>query len=65
MRTRWILTNLALIGMAAAWLIPFVTILLHGTHTVHEPCLPVLILEITLFVAIITLGFINLAKIPP
>ncbi|MFU8796496.1 MAG: hypothetical protein ACNA7X_04300 [Dehalococcoidia bacterium] len=62
---RWIITNLALIGMAAAWLVPFICILLYGPHLVNEPSLPVLILEIAVFVGIIALAVYNLARIPP
>jgi len=62
MKTRWVVANLAMIGMACAWLVPFICILRWGTRIVHEPRLPVLLLEIALFFAIITLGAYNLVK---
>jgi len=62
MKSRWILANILLIAVSITWLVPFICILRWGTHTVHEPRLPVLLLEIALIIAIIILGAYNLAK---
>ena len=70
---RLYLTSIALLSVSTAWLYPFTArprllgssdavtcILLNGTHQVAEPCLPILLGKIAMFLALITLSISNL-----
>ncbi|MCK4722503.1 MAG: hypothetical protein KAT75_04325 [Dehalococcoidia bacterium] len=62
MRLKWFMTNGLLIAVTAAWLVPFFCIAQNGTHTVQEPTLNILIMEIAIFVAIIAFAVWNMVK---
>ncbi len=62
MSFRVALSNGLLIGMALAWLVPFIIILRYGSHVVLEPTVAILILEILLFLGIITFAVYNLIR---
>lgn len=62
MRFRWFMTNLLLIALVLAWLVPFVSLARYGTHTVQEPSLAILITEIGLLVLILAFAIFNLIK---
>ena len=56
LEVRLFVASILVIAMAVAWLVPFVSILQLGTHTVQEPNTTVLILELIFFVLILGFG---------
>ena len=57
---RLYITSTLLLIVCLAWLIPFISILRYGTHTVAEPNLFVLYGEVGLFVVITGVAISNL-----
>jgi len=60
MRYRDFITNVTLMAVTIAWVYPFYNILRYGTHTVQEPNLTILILEIVMFIGIIAFAIANI-----
>lgn len=56
-------SNIVMIAVTLAWLIPFYQIVTQGYVYAEEPNLVVLYSKIALFVAIIALGIFNIYKL--
>jgi len=57
------MTNIVMIAVTIAWLVPFYQIVTQGCIYANEPNLAILSSEVTLFVAIITFEVFNITKL--
>ncbi len=57
------ITNIALLSVCLAWLVPFVYILRYGSHVVNEPNPVILWGELLLFVSLIAFAIVNITNI--
>ena len=60
MKTRLILTSIFLIAVCVAWLVPFIGILVMGSHVVQEPNAFILYGELLMFILLVGFGISNL-----
>ena len=60
---REVMTNLVMMAVTVAWLVPFYQIVTEGQVWAAEPNLAILSSEIVVFIAIIVFGGFNLGRL--
>ena len=63
MKKRVAALSIIAFGASMALLVPLTCILLYGTHTIHEPILPILILEVVVVFSFIAYSLYCIVKI--